>query len=599
MNTCTLKSWILVSLCATFSLFSCARDKGNHKQGEAKGYFPIILVNNQTQAIPFTSLDNKTFLYINLCKDVDLDLLPILSKYDSIMTNTGPVHASGQKGATPKRTIILSVDEPALDSATISFIKQLAQESDINLTGFGPFELLRHFDEAAFPILWTEATSKQMASKMASALFGGEPVWAKLPQNVSARYIAGSGYTTDKIRLGYTSPTTLGIDSQLMERKIDKIVEEGIAARAYPGAVVLVAKDGNVIFEKAYGHHTYDQVQSMRATDIFDMASITKIAATTLEVMKLKEEGKIDLDKSMGYYLPNTATSNKNNTILRDVMLHQAGFTPFIPFYRNLLPTDTSRDSSALYPTKLADGLFIRKGYYQEVMWPEMLASPLSKVGEYVYSDLSMYVMKEVIEKVSGNTLDELVLTDFYEPLGMYNTGFQPRKRFEKNKIVPTEDDQSYRHTLLQGYVHDQGAAMVDGISGHAGLFSTANDLAIYGQVLLNNGQYGGRRYFEAKTRDEFASRYSAVSRRGLGFDRWDPDTTKSYPSKLASPATFGHTGYTGTCIWIDPSHQLTYVFLSNRVHPEVSTKLADLNIRSRIQDAIYEAIGQKAAADD
>lgn len=176
----------------------------------------------------------------------------------------------------------------------------------------------------------------------------------------------------------------------------------------------------------------------------------------------------------------------------------------------------------------------------------------------------------------------------------MQTAGYLPRERFPKRRIVPTEDDQTFRKTLLQGYVHDQGAAMAGGIAGHAGLFATANDLAIYGQLLLNRGEYGGDRYFKPETVDLFTSKQSATSRRGLGFDRADPDTSKAYPSKLASPATFGHTGYTGTCIWVDPEEQLIYIFLSNRVHPVVSTKLYELNVRSRIQDTLYEAIRAK-----
>src|SRR5690554_1548097 len=224
-------------------------------------------------------------------------------------------------------------------------------------------------------------------------------------------------------------------------------------------------------------------------------------------------------------------------------------------------------------------------------MWPIMLNSNLNETGRYVYSDISMYVMKEVAEHQTGIPMEEYIQQEFYRPLGMVRAGYNPRERFDRTEIIPTEVDTYFRNTLLEGYVHDQGAAMAGGIAGHAGLFSTANDLAIYGQLLLNRGEYGGERYFKAETVDLFTSKQSATSRRGLGFDRADPDTSKAYPSKLASPATFGHTGYTGTCIWIDPEEQLIYIFLSNRVHPAVSTKLYELNVRSRIQDTLYEAI--------
>lgn len=220
-----------------------------------------------------------------------------------------------------------------------------------------------------------------------------------------------------------------------------------------------------------------------------------------------------------------------------------------------------------------------------------MLNSPIKTRGQYVYSDISMYVMKDIIERISGEPLNQYVSENFYQPLGMQTAGFLPRNRFSKDQIIPTEQDTYFRKTLLEGYVHDQGAALVGGISGHAGLFSSANDLAIIYQMLLNKGTYGGQEYFKPQTVEMFTSRQSGISRRGLGFDRWDPDLTKKYPSELASPQTYGHTGYTGTCVWVDPSRGLVYVFLSNRVYPTVTDKLSNLKIRGRIQDVINKAI--------
>jgi CubicO group peptidase (beta-lactamase class C family) len=226
-------------------------------------------------------------------------------------------------------------------------------------------------------------------------------------------------------------------------------------------------------------------------------------------------------------------------------------------------------------------------------MWPQMLNSAVITRGKYVYSDLSMYFMKEMVERQSGQHLENYVLDKFYKPLGMKTAGFNPRNRFSKDQIVPTEKDLTFRKTLLSGYVHDQGAAMVGGVSGHAGLFASANDLAIEYQMILNGGSYGGVQYFKPETVKMFTAKQSSVSRRGLGFDRFDPDPAKAYPSKLASSETFGHTGYTGTCVWVDPKYNLVYIFLSNRVHPTVSEQLSKLNIRSRIQDVVYEAINK------
>ncbi len=222
-----------------------------------------------------------------------------------------------------------------------------------------------------------------------------------------------------------------------------------------------------------------------------------------------------------------------------------------------------------------------------------MLRSPLQSHGRYVYSDLSMYVMKEIVEKLAQKPLDQYVQDQFFRPMGLQTAGYHPLNRFEADRIIPTEEDRIFRKTTLQGDVHDQGAAMLGGTAGHAGLFSNANDLAILYQVFLNKGNYGGHRYFKASTVDLFTSRQSTVSRRGLGFDRWDPDSSREYPSRLASVQTFGHTGYTGTCVWADPSNDLIYIFLSIRVYPQVTDKLSTLKIRPRIQDVIYEAIAK------
>lgn len=398
----------------------------------------------------------------------------------------------------------------------------------------------------------------------------------------------------EETSLKSSKPEAVGIDGKILTEKIDNIVLEAIRERATPGAVVAVIKDNQVIFEKAYGYHTYENQVETKVDDIFDLASISKIAATTLAVMRLSEEGKINLNETLGHYLEDSRNTNKANIRLKDVMLHQAGLIPSIPFHRGLKDNDYSSDSSATYPTKVADGFYLRENYFDEEMWPKILNSPTKPSGGYVYSDLSMYLMQKVIEKQSEMPLDKYVKDIFYDSLGMHSTSFNPWKNYPSYRIVPTErDGKSFRDTLLLGFVHDQGAALANGVAGHAGLFSTARDLAIYGQLLLNRGSYGGATFLKSETIDFFTSNQAESSRRGLGFDRFDPDRSKEYPSRLASIAIYGHTGYTGTCIWIDPENQLVYIFLSNRIHPKVSNKLSSLNIRSRILDAIYEGINE------
>ena len=482
-------------------------------------------------------------------------------------------------------TLIVAGTSSDLSAVDISVLQQAhVNHKDVVLCRFLDTDLSSAAyyggDQGEFCELIYPGFSEQAQRHVAMSLFGGLAI-TEGPDSLR----------TQQNRLQYTFGEGSGYNISKMSRQIDAIAEQAIAERATPGLVVMAIKDGQVLFEKAYGKHTYDGDVATRVTDLFDMASISKIVGTTPVIMHLQENKLIDLDSTMGYYLWDVRSTNKKDITLRSVMLHEAGFTPFIPFYKNLKPGDVQRFVSASHQVQLADSSYLRNNYYQEVMWPQMMQSQVKPVGDYVYSDISMYVMKEVAEHISSRPMGELVDEFLYKPIGMKTAGYNPRRRFDKIRIVPTENDTSFRKVLLEGFVHDQGAAMAGGVAGHAGLFATANDLAIYGQLLLNRGQYGGVRYFQEKTVDLFTSKQSMSSRRGLGFDRADADPKKEYPSALAGSSVYGHTGYTGTCIWIDPKEQLIYIFLSNRVHPQVSGKIYDLNIRSRIQDVIYTTI--------
>lgn len=474
------------------------------------------------------------------------------------------------------RTVIcrFSPDFP-FDNRLLMFLRELKEKKKVVIVLSGKTNRTAFFRTLELPVLWCRENTAEGASVLAQALFGG------------------IGISRPAIRIKYSVPEDAGINTSWLDN-IDIVMKEAIAARAAPGGVVAIVKDGKMIYCKAFGKHTYTGYRQMQTSDIFDMASLTKTSATTLEVMQLTETGKLALDSPISKYISRVRDMpDKKNILVREVMLHEAGFTPFITFYKDLKPGDLSTGQNDEYPTAVADNYFIRKNYYQEVMWPQMLADRALTRGKYVYSDLSMYYMKEIIEKVSAVPLDEFVDDHFYRPLGMQFAGFLPRKRFAKDKIVPTtENDGWFRNMLVQGYVDDPGAAMAGGVSGHAGFFASANDLAILYQMLLNKGSYGGTQYFKPETVSQFTSGQSKVSRRGFGFDRKDPDPLKSYPSALASAEVFGHTGYTGTAVWVDPASQLVYIFLSNRVYPDDQSKsLLTLNIRSRIQDIIYHAI--------
>ena len=481
-------------------------------------------------------------------------------------------------------TIIVAGKEDDLDADCLSQLKQAVLNNKK--------VVLCHFVEQ-------ERNKKSLSEHPQSDLIELLAPFTELGQHNAAMSIFGGAaitvgnVKTAQSRLQYSSGENSNLNLGKLTKKIDAIAQEAIEKQATPGAVVMIIKDGQVLLEKSYGYHTYSKDIPTKTSDIFDLASVSKIAGTTPVIMRLTERNIINLDSTMGHYLWQAKYTNKKDIKLRSVMLHEAGFTPFIPFYKYLKAGDVVAVPDQQHQVKMADNSYILNHYYRDVMWPEMLKSPVKPTGNYVYSDISMYVMKEVAEHQTAEPLQDYVQENFYKPLGMTHAGYLPRERFAKEQIVPTEQDTSFRKTLLEGYVHDQGAAMAGGIAGHAGLFATANDLAIYGQLLLNRGEYGGERYFKTETIDLFTSKQSATSRRGLGFDRWDPNPKNEYPSKLANSTVFGHTGYTGTCIWVDPQNQLIYIFLSNRVHPQVSTKLLDLNIRSRIQDAIYETINE------
>lgn len=577
-----------IILLFSFSISACAQEKTediitNQNRIEAN----VVLLNNSGHIIPLKDLETRRIVSINGHPSFD----STLNKY--ALTSSITLHQLQELNSI--NTLIIRADSNFFSGQQfIEQVKHIAKNNQVIITGFGSVDNLAKLNDLEIPIIWSEDTSNYAEKISAELIFGGVAAQGHLKDSVSSNFKPGDGFLTQQSRLHYAIPERVGINGKKLTREIDAIANEMINKKAAPGAVIMIVKDKEVIFNKAYGNHYYNINEPTKVDDIFDLASVSKIAATTLAVMHLEEEGKIDLEKTVGDYLKDAQGTNKENIKLRDLMLHQAGLIPFIPFYRDLTENDYRVDSSAAFPIKVAEHYYLRKNYFEDVMWPLMLNSKVNPPGNYVYSDISMYIMQRIIETVTKEPLDSYVENNFYKRLGMHSTGYNPWKRFSQSRIVPTELDKTFRKSQLIGYVHDQGAAMAGGVAGHAGLFSTANDLAIFGQLLLNNGQYGDEAYFKPETITKYTRKYGENSRRGLGFDGWDPEIDNGYPSEFASSLTFGHTGYTGTCIWIDPEQQLIYIFLSNRVQPSVSPFLSKLDIRARIQDAVYKAIQEK-----
>lgn len=597
-NKCNCSLLILL----VFTLFNsaCAQNSGQAYVKEEKLVAAsTILLNNENYLIPLRNIGNLKIASIHFSNQLSTTFDSLLNKYAKVQSFGGADYVKSRNinslSADLKlyNTLIIQLNEADVNnSQIINFITANQGIKNVVIAFFGKGTALAKLSEVASPIVLSEQVSPVASSFSAQAIFGGVAITQKLTENITPRYRSGMGFLTEKTRLQYTVPEAVGINSANLQ-DIDKIAREAMLAHATPGCVVLVAKDGKVIFNKAYGYHTYAPDMPDKITDIFDIASMTKISATTIEAMQLKDQGKLNIDTTMGYYLPIAHNTNKDNIHVRELLLHQAGLIPDIPTFEKIKATDHSVDSSAAFPVKVNERYYLRKDYFKDIMLPTMLNSPLKTRGQYVYSDLSMCFMQQIIETITAVPLNTYVQQQLYTPLGMQTAGFLPLYRFKPNQIVPSEDDQVYRHALLDGYVNDPTAALMGGVAGHAGVFASANDVAILYQMLLNKGTYGGDLYIKPETVDLFTAKQSNISRRGLGFDRWDPLTDRHYPSELASPDSYGHTGYTGTCVWVDPKDNLVYVFLANRTYPKVSSKLSSLNIRPRIQDVIYKAIAK------
>jgi len=382
---------------------------------------------------------------------------------------------------------------------------------------------------------------------------------------------------------------------------IDSLVADAIKKKALPGCQVLIAKDNQIVFNKSYGTIAGEGTTPVSNQTYYDLASVTKVSATTVAIMKLAEEGKVDIDKTIGDYLPWVKGNPKAGISLRDLLLHQAGLYPYIKFYEKLLYPDGSLKKDIV--SDIAKGthqLMITPTKYLANDWmdsiqQQILRSPVTAPGKYIYSDNDFIFLGFIVEKVSGMSLHSYTSKNFYEPLGMSSTGFLPLQKTTKENIAATELDNYFRNELIHGTVHDEGASTMGGIAGHAGLFSNATDLAKLYLMLLNGGQWEGKKYFDANTVNNYTAYNSSNSRRGLGFDKPEKDNKslkEPYPSASVSPRTFGHTGFTGTCVWADPEHHLLYIFLSNRVYPTRDNKaFSSLNLRPKIQEVIYSAL--------
>ncbi|HET8810624.1 MAG TPA: glycoside hydrolase family 3 N-terminal domain-containing protein, partial [Flavobacteriaceae bacterium] len=434
----------------------------------------------------------------------------------------------------------------------------------------------------------------------AQILFGAIGAKGKLPVSIGQQFPAGTSYETKPLkRLAYGIPESVGMNSYKL-RKIDSIMNYALEKEMTPGAQILVARKGTVIYQKSFGFQTYEKEIPITDRSIYDLASLTKILATLPLIMELEEQNVIDLNTKLKEILPITKHTNKRNITLKKALSHYARFQAWIPYYLSTMDPETGEPSKRYFRTepmgeyniKIADSFYMRNDMVDTV-YQTIVDSDRLRKQEYVYSDLPYYLMKKYLENHYNSSLDHLTQEHFYESLGATRTGYLPLQKFDTLQIVPSEIDTLWRNQTVRGYVHDEGAAMLGGIGGHAGLFSNANDVAKIMQMYLNGGYYGGKRYFEEKTIEKFNTCYYCDEevRRGVGFDK--PQLEDRGPTCGCVPMeSFGHSGFTGTYTWADPVEEIVYVFLSNRIFPHRSNKqLITEDIRTEIQRAIYEAI--------
>jgi len=433
--------------------------------------------------------------------------------------------------------------------------------------------------------------------RMSQFVFGAIEANGKLPFTVSKQFPINSGIKVESTgRLKFSQPEELGIDPKKFA-EIDRLAKDGITKGAFPGCQIVVAVEGKIIYQKSFGTQRYEDSIKVKDTDVYDIASVTKIAGSTMAIMKLESEGKFSIDKKIKDYLPElTGGSPFGDILLKDMMTHQAGLTAWIPFYKRTMkegelnPEIYSKEKKEGFENQVAKGIWIKNSYTDSI-YKRILNSELGP-KKYEYSDLGYYFIKKIVEKQSNQTLDEYLLKNLYEPMGLQHMRYRPLNYFPLSQIVPTEKDMAFRKQQVHGFVHDPGAAMIGGVGGHAGLFSNATDLASLMQLLLNKGTYGETSYINKSVVDLYTKcQFCPTNRRGIGFDR-PKNSGGGTCHEVASQSSFGHSGFTGTLAWADPEYQINYVFLSNRVYQDQDNwKIRDMNIRTNIQKAIYDAV--------
>lgn len=578
----------------------------------------ITLLRNNKDIVPLKHLADRKISVVSIGGN-GTSFKNRLAKYcqfDAVATSTAPTLAEGKKVKdfiTGKNTVVILVEGTnnspgrnfGLSAEAITLIEFIGANYKTVLVHMGnPYALAKLNDPNRLDGIVVGYQDDAYLSRAAADVVGGAlPAKGKLPVAIGKHFTANSGLLTASLgKLYHGTLADVGLSKNAFD-KVDSIAMEGIRKRAYPGCQVMVVKDGVIIYDKNFGFHTYEDGTPVGSSDLYDLASITKIAASTISLMKLQDEGKFSLDHMISDYFPEIPlTSPYRNIHLRKMMSHEAGLVSWIPFYKETLVQGQPRwdvyspSQSAEFSLPVARDMFISKAVSDSMMH-YILKSPLKPDQGYKYSDIGYYFVRDIVKRQSGARIDTFAMENFYKPMGLSTMGYLPLERISRDRIVPTEYETGFRRQVIHGYVHDPGAAMQGGVGGHAGLFSNAYDLAVIMQMLVNKGTYGGHRYLseevvEEYVRCQFCKTERDENRRGAGFDKPVLKDGPGPSCKCVSFDSFGHSGFTGTIAWADPVENIVYIFLSNRIYPTAANKnLASLNIRTRIQEEIYKAL--------
>lgn len=568
----------------------------------------VTVLRNERGIVPIMELEDEKVAYVKMGDDDGTGYLDMLQKYTDVTEVKEDTLQKALEILKEYTTVVIGYHKA--DGAwkkhdftpkELEWIDAISKEKNVILTVFAkPYTLaaIKDFSQIETVILGYQnnAVAQTVAAEIVFGAIGSK---GRLPVSIGSAFEVNDGHFTRAVnRLGFTTPGNAGMDPAILNN-IDVIAQKAIDGKMTPGLQVLVARHGKVVYQKSFGYHTYEKDVPVKNTDVYDLASLTKMLATLPNLMQLYDKGEFRLDEKLGKMLPVFARTDKKNITAKDMLLHQARFQPWMPFYQETLDSLKRPDSlyyrttySLEFPHQVANNLFLREDY-PTIMIEKIAESKLLPKKEYKYSDFSFILFKEFIEGKTGKSLDALAYEQFYKPLGATSATYNPLQKMDMSVIPPTEVDNYFRYQTIQGYVHDMAAAMQDGIAGHAGLFSNSLDVAKIMQMYLQKGSYGGKQYFSSKTFDTFNTCYECKegNRRGLGFDK--PQLQNPGPTcGCVSKESFGHTGFTGTMAWADPETGIVYVFLSNRTYPEAGENtLSKQNIREDIQKVIQDAI--------